>query len=96
MLVLDSDMTSVGSAQWRRSEDVLWRSLAGVAVLRSLETSEFVTLQSTANLVWLGLEFPGTEIEIAADIEEVVGEPCGPEVAEALGQLVDLGFVVSA
>ncbi len=87
------DQTSIA---WRRSDNVVWRSLAGQAVLRSLETSEFLTLQSTANLVWLGLAVPGTETEIAADIETVLGETRGSEVAEALAELVELGFVVPA
>lgn len=81
---------------WRRSDAVLWRSLAGAGVVRSPVSAELVTLRSTANLVWLALEFPGSEAELCSDIASVVGEDRDDEVSLALAQLCELGAIIPA
>lgn len=87
---------SASPRSWRRADGALWRSMAGAGVVRSPNTGEYVTLRSTANLVWLALEFPGTEAELTADIAAAVGHDCSDEVGAALAQFVELGAIIPA
>lgn len=78
---------------WCRADDVLWRSLAGITVVR-MPSGEYATLRSVAHLVWLGLEYPGDLEEVAGDIEDVLDASCSAEIAEALSDLVDMRLVI--
>lgn len=79
-----------------RGADVLWRRVAGVILVRTVDNPEVVELSGTGLLLWLALHEPVTARELAADLAAAVGgavDVVAADVQAALVELARRGFV---
>jgi hypothetical protein len=86
----------VSTAEFRRSERVLWRR-AGADVVAALpESAEVQRLSGGAGAVWRALEEPGTAKALVDDLAMLFGvasDALMPEVSACLEELVSIGLV---
>ena len=79
-----------------RNPGVLWRQVAGVILLRTVDGPQTVELFGTGVLLWLALAEPITAGELAAELAAVIGVPVEivtPDVQAALADLAARGLV---
>jgi hypothetical protein len=75
----------------------LWRELAGVTLVRTVDLPEVIELWGTGVLLWAALVEPATADELAAELAALVGTPVDvvtDDVRHALADLVRRGVVV--
>jgi coenzyme PQQ synthesis protein D (PqqD) len=93
----DSASDSDQAACFVRAQESLWRQLAGVTLVRTVDNPEVVELWGTGLLLWAALVEPVTADELASDLAALVDAPLdvvARDVREALADLVRRGVVM--
>jgi len=73
-----------------RARESLWRELAGVTLVRTVDDSEVVELWGTGTLLWTALAEPVTLDELALALAAVVDAPPDVVARDVRGALTDL------
>jgi hypothetical protein len=84
------------AARFVRTEESLWRQVADVTLVRTVNQPDVVELRGTGALLWVALVEPVTVAELAADLAEAIGAPLdivSRDVQVALADLVHRGVV---
>src|SRR2546423_474414 len=79
-----------------RAPESLWRELAGVTLVRTVDVPEIVELSGTGVLLWAALVEPISADELATDLAALVSAPLdvvARDVRIALADLVRRGVV---
>lgn len=73
-----------------RAPESLWRELAGVTLVRTVDDPEVVELWGSGVLLWAALVEPVTADELASDLAAVAGAPVDLVVRDVHDALTDL------
>lgn len=83
--------------RFARAPDALWREMAGVTLIRTVDLPEVVELRGTGLLLWAALVEPATADELGADLAAVLDAPVdvvARDVRAALDELVRRRVVI--
>ena len=84
-------------SRFARAPDALWREMAGVTLIRTVDLPEVVELRGTGLLLWAALVEPATADELGADLAAVLDAPVdvvARDVRAALDELVRRRVVI--
>src|SRR5262245_22821723 len=73
-----------------RAPDALWRELAGVTLVRTVDLPDVVELWGTGVLLWAALVEPASADELGAELAAVTGAPVDVVTGDVREALADL------